>query len=310
MTEHCPRLIEVALPIREISAESVRDKNIHHAHISHLHIWWARRPLAACRAVVFASLVPDPDDPRCPEEFRSAVHRWLKQRVPSSLRCYRRGRNIIQDDDPYRPYDEIPDTPRNRLLTFIAKWSPEALKFDRGKTPTAPKPPQLLDDRSLVKWETCDPENPQGREVLWIARDLIRVAQNGRFPTVVDPFAGGGAIPLEVGRLGCEAVANDYNPVAHLVLRASCEFPQKYGKPGWRKVVHEEFGKQIEREAEVPNVLVHDIERWAKWILEMAALSSRTCGRGRSPARTPHAAPRFLCCEACSCAVAQEIRSH
>ena len=62
----CPRLIEVALPIREISAESVRDKSLRHGHISTLHLWWARRPLAASRAIVFASLVPDPDDPTCP----------------------------------------------------------------------------------------------------------------------------------------------------------------------------------------------------------------------------------------------------
>ena len=59
----CPRLIEVALPIREISAESVRDKSLRHGHISTLHLWWARRPLAASRAIVFASLVPDPDNP-------------------------------------------------------------------------------------------------------------------------------------------------------------------------------------------------------------------------------------------------------
>jgi len=59
----CPRLIEVALPIREISAESVRDKSLRHGHISTLHLWWARRPLAASRGIVFASLVPDPDDP-------------------------------------------------------------------------------------------------------------------------------------------------------------------------------------------------------------------------------------------------------
>src|SRR5512136_1509220 len=127
---NCPRLIEVALPIREISAESVRDKNIHHAHISHLHLWWARRPLAASRAVVFASLVPDPDDPQCPKDFRNAVERLLKTHVPSLLRSYRRGRDVVADADPYRPYEEIPDTLRSRLITFIAKWSSEALAFE------------------------------------------------------------------------------------------------------------------------------------------------------------------------------------
>ena len=270
MNEHCPRLIEVALPIREISAESVRDKNIHHAHISHLHIWWARRPLAASRAVVFASLVPDPDNPRCPEEFRRSVERHLKTHVPNALKHYMRGREIRPDGDPYRPYDGIPDTPRNRLLAFIAKWSPETLAFESGKSAKEPKPAELLDDRSLVKWETSDPENPHGREILRIARELVKVAHGGKQPTVLDPFAGGGAIPLEAARLGCQAIANDYNPVAYLILRATCEFPQKYGKPAKRKIVREEFGRKTEHEEEVPNVLVHDLEKWANWILDRA----------------------------------------
>lgn len=227
----CPRLIEVALPIREISAESVRDKSLRHGHISTLHLWWARRPLAASRAVVFASLVPDPDDPACPAGFRDAVIRLLRDDLPLALKSYWRGRRKIADSDPYRPYDskEIPDTPRNRLLTFIAKWSPEWLAFERGESPKQPPPAEMLDDRSLVKWETSDPANQQGRAVLGIARELVRLANGGEVPVVLDPFAGGGAIPLEAGRLGCQPIANDYNPVAYLILRATCEFPQKYG---------------------------------------------------------------------------------
>ncbi|MBM4038869.1 MAG: DUF1156 domain-containing protein [Planctomycetes bacterium] len=259
----CPRLIEVALPIREISAESVRDKNIHHAHISHLHIWWARRPLAACRAIVFASIVPDPDDPGCPADFRSLVLKHLKDDVPQALRGYQRGRKYVKDADPYRPYDGIPDTPRNRLLTFIAKWSPEWLDFEKGKRPKQPPPKEMLDDRSLVKWETSDPENERGRVILGIARDLVRAARGGETPSLLDPFAGGGAIPLEATRLGCRAIANDYNPVAHLILRATCEFPQKYGKRGVRK---DDFGRDVQ----VPNVLAYDVEHWAKWILGRA----------------------------------------
>jgi len=264
----CPRLIEVALPIREISAESVRDKGIPQGHISRLHKWWARRPLAVSRAVVFASLVPDPDDPRCPTDFRAAVERHLKRHVPAELKHYRRGRESRRDEDPYRPYEGMADTLRNRLLIFIAKWSPESLAFEAGKRKNAAVPKELLDDRSLVKWETSDPENTQGHEVLRIARELVKIAHGGEVPTVLDPFAGGGAIPLEAGRLGCQAIANDYNPVANLILRATCEFPQKYGKPGKRKALIEEFGKKVEREVQVPNVLVHDFERWANWVLE------------------------------------------
>ena len=264
----CSRLIEVALPVREISAESVRDKNIHHAHISHLHIWWARRPLAASRAVVFASLVPDPDDPHCPTGFRDAVERNLITQVPKLLKFYRRGREHRRDEDPYRPYDGVDDTLRNRLLMFIAKWSPESLEFEAGARNSAAAPKELLDDRSLVKWETTAPENVQGREILRIARELVRIANGGDAPTVLDPFAGGGAIPLEAGRLGSRAIANDYNPVAYLILRATCEWPQKYGKPGERLVTAEEFGKKVERQTHVPNVLVHDVEYWANWVLK------------------------------------------
>lgn len=264
----CPRLIEVALPVREISAESVREKNISRAHISRLHIWWARRPLATSRAVVFASLVPDPDDPRCPADFRAAVKRYLEEQVPESLKHYRRGREHRHDEDPWRPYDGVEDTPRNRLLMFIARWSPESLAFEAGEHQRAAVPKELIDDRSLVKWETSDPDSVQGREVLRIARELVRVAHGGAVPTVLDPFAGGGAIPLEAGRLGCRAIANDYNPVAHLILRATCEWPQKYGKSGTRTVTVGEFGKEVEQEVQIPNVLVHDFAKWANWILK------------------------------------------
>ena len=71
------RLIEVALPLKEVSEQSAREKSIRHGHISTLHIWWARRPLAACRAAVFASLIPDPDDPECPDHFRTLVMETL-----------------------------------------------------------------------------------------------------------------------------------------------------------------------------------------------------------------------------------------
>lgn len=112
------KLIEVALPIKEISAESVRDKSIRHGHISTLHLWWARRPLPVCRAVVFASLVPDPLDPNCPKVFKDAVELLLgKKNNPG---------------DPYTTYADIPWTSvfdpmennlRNRLQMFIGKFT-------------------------------------------------------------------------------------------------------------------------------------------------------------------------------------------
>lgn len=220
--------------------------------------------------MVFASVVPDPDDPRCPTVFRKAVEQYLKSHVPAELTHYFRGRQVIRDPDPYKPCDGIADTLRNRLLAFIAKWSPEQVAFELGKSGTSPKPANLLDDRSLIKWETTDPTNPQGRAILRTARNLVLAAYDGKSPVVLDPFSGGGAIPLEAARLGCQAIANDYNPVAYLILRATCELPQRYGRPGKRRTVVEQMGQKVEQEVDVPNVLAHDIERWAGEMLERA----------------------------------------
>ena len=108
------RLIEVAMPIKEISAESQRDKSIRHGHISTLHLWWARRPLPACRAVIFGSLVPDPLDENCPNAFKDAIDA------------------LLMKDSRYKPYADIPytaaldpmeDNRRNRLIMFIGKFT-------------------------------------------------------------------------------------------------------------------------------------------------------------------------------------------
>ncbi|NCU04696.1 MAG: DUF1156 domain-containing protein [Chitinophagaceae bacterium] len=268
------KLIEVALPIKEISAESVRDKSIRHGHISTLHLWWARRPLPVCRAVVFASLVPDPLDENCPQAFKDAVETVLGKNG-----------NI---GDPYKPYDDIPytvavdkmeDNLRNRLLMFIGKYSNEFSANEKaGKTTASGK---QLSDASLIKWDNKNNEEiiNKARKLIWVAhntssgetatklladfdaaykairdtedelysivdrhvatkeiatketalRDAIEAFLD-RMPKVFDPFAGGGAIPLEAARLGCRTFGNDINPVAHIIQKGSLEFPQKFGK--------------------------------------------------------------------------------
>jgi adenine-specific DNA methylase len=191
------RLIEVALPLKEVSEQSAREKSIRHGHISTLHIWWARRPLAACRAAVFASLIPDPNDPECPEDFRKLVMDLLKS-------------------ERFRPSSETngqkpEDTPRNRCLEFI---------------------------KHLVKWENSN--NPEfiepARKLIGAAHNFLHPGAEGDAPKVLDPFAGGGAIPLEALRLGCEAHAIDLNPVAHLIELCTLVYPQKYGQPDSRSV--------------------------------------------------------------------------
>lgn len=322
------KLIEVALPIKEISAESVRDKTIHHGHISTLHPWWARRPLPVSRAIVFASLVPDPLDENCPEAFQWAIHQLLCTGYANM--AYRPYKDI-----PYTSIvDEMEDNWRNRLMMFIGKFSDTCqANMIAGKATT---PKDQLSDWSLIKWE-----NKNNPKILRIARELIFVAyQSDRrpeatweqlhaefnqlyeaipkaekalyemkdrhietaevkqreaplqaaidafqneMPSVFDPFAGGGAIPLEAARLGCRSFGNDINPVAHIIERGSAEFPQKYGKP----IVYskEEFEKIYGKEGvemaqddehditfdgkfyHIPNRLAFDVEYYAKKIL-------------------------------------------
>lgn len=190
------RLIEVALPLKEVSEQSAREKSIRHGHISTLHIWWARRPLAACRAIVFASLIPDPDDPECPDEFRSLVIEILSR-------------------NEFKPKDgngsSVEDTPRNRCLEFI---------------------------KYLVRWENSNkPEYIEpARKLIAAAHKFLHPDSDSDAPKVLDPFAGGGAIPLEALRLGCEAHAIDLNPVAHLIELCTLVYPQKYGQPDSRRV--------------------------------------------------------------------------
>ena len=169
------KLIEVALPLDAINKASAREKSIRHGHPSTLHLWWARRPLAAARAVIFASLVDDPDHPQAHPDF---VKRC--RQLPGD------GPNVAHAGD----------TPRMRLFDFIER---------------------------LVTWENTTDEN-----IMSTARALVRIACHGEPPALLDPFAGGGSIPLEAQRLGLEAHASDLNPVAVMINKAMIEIPPRF----------------------------------------------------------------------------------
>lgn len=155
------KLIEVALPLEKINAESAREKSIRHGHPSTLHLWWARRPLAAARAVIWSSLVDDPSSH--PEKF---------------------------------PTEEDQSKERQRLF-------------------------KILED--LVVWE-----NSNNEDVLNAAKEEILKSTDNNPPALLDPFAGGGAIPLEAQRLGLEAHAHDLNPVAVTINKAMIEIPPRF----------------------------------------------------------------------------------
>ena len=182
------RIIEVAMPLTMISKHSAREKSIRHGHLSTLHIWWARRPLAACRAAIFAALVPEPEDPAAAQKLQN-------------------------------------------FIAALANWD------------------HSIDSNGAVGGK-------EAHHFIRDARAYIKQAFPDRAPRVLDPFSGGGAIPLEALRLGCETYAFDLNPVAHIIQLATLVYPQQYAhRPGTH--------------GEKPGAtLIADVQRWGNWVLE------------------------------------------
>ena len=199
MTYH-KKLIEVALPLDDINREAAREKSIRHGHPSTLHLWWARRPLAACRAVLFSSLV---DDPSSREDLTEAEQ----------------------------------EHERERLFNLI---------------------------REMVKWENIDNEY-----ILEKARAEILKSTNGNPPPVLDPFCGGGSIPLEAQRLGLEAHGSDLNPVAVLITKAMIEIPPRFtGQPPLNPKARNTMS-QGERWKGVAG-LAEDVRYYGEWMRDEA----------------------------------------
>ena len=196
------KLIEVALPLEAINRESAREKSIRHGHPSTLHLWWARRPLAACRAVLFSSIVDDPSSR--PDLF---------------------------------PTEEEQEAERQRLFGIIER---------------------------LVKWE-----NTTNEDVLNEARAEIMKATDGKPPPVLDPFCGGGSIPLEAQRLGLEAHASDLNPVAVLITKALIEIPPKFaGQPPVNPEARAKLGHGATWKG--AQGLAEDVRYYGKWMRDRA----------------------------------------
>lgn len=196
------KLIEVALPLEAINAESAREKSIRFGHPSTLHLWWARRPLATARAVIWASLVDDPSS-----------HPELYPDAESQQRA------------------------REALFGILSK---------------------------LVKWE-----NSNDMSVLNAAKDEIRKTIGENLPILLDPFAGGGAIPFEAQRLGLEAHAHDLNPVAVMINKAMIEIPPKFAG---QKPVNRSWRSQVGGEADVKGSagLAEDVRYYGEWMKQEA----------------------------------------
>jgi putative DNA methylase len=189
-----PRLIERAFPLKQASLDSVHEKNVRHGHISTLHIWPARRPLAACRAALIATLLPDSGTP---EERRKL--------------CERIGGKVVEKIEKKK-------MPNGRTVERIKEETKGGILHWLGSEPTSGGKKKQEEYRLKAK--------VYEEELEWF-RQEIRKAYGGRAPRVLDPFAGGGAIPLEAMRLGCEVTAVDINPVAWFILKCTLEYPQK-----------------------------------------------------------------------------------
>lgn len=169
------RLIEVAFPLKQTSIDSVHEKNVRHGHIASLHLWPARRPLAASRAALIATLLPDAGD----KQSRDEVLRRLGGTLNKTLKKKRMPNGRIEE---------------------IEAWETDGGVLSWGQESSA--------------------------DLTWF-KEEIRKAYGGRAPRVLDPFAGGGAIPLEAMRLGCDVTAVDINPVAWFILKCTLEYPNK-----------------------------------------------------------------------------------
>ncbi|MCK4788472.1 MAG: DUF1156 domain-containing protein, partial [Desulfobacteraceae bacterium] len=216
------RLIEVDLPIKRISAHARREKSIRHGHICTLHIWWARRPLAACRAVICASLWPDPVNELCPGEFRKTARelmtKWAKDHLKLiSEESSRRFIAISKDDSKLNDNVEL----RKALLDFIADFA----NWDNSNNEEYIKTSQILTKTAHVSL---------GGEI-----DTL--------PLVVDSFAGGGAIPLEALRTGANAFASDLNPIPVLLNKIQLEYIPKYGRNLSAEI--QKWGQWIKKQA-------------------------------------------------------------
>ncbi|MFZ4778145.1 MAG: DUF1156 domain-containing protein [Terrimicrobiaceae bacterium] len=227
MTTYPKRLIEVDLPIKQISEFARAENNIRHGHFKTLHMWWARRPLAACRAVLCALLWPDPADERCPSDFRvfaaNAMFRWAREQMGLHTTDSARNFAVVRQHTSAWALANHPTTLRRALLDFLADFS----DWERSSNSDF-----LSVARELVRVAHNSLEKKAAVENLewpgegkWAATlsQICRDAAASPAPSVFDPFAGGGSIPLEALRLGAESFASDLNPVAVLLNRMVLE---------------------------------------------------------------------------------------
>jgi putative DNA methylase len=261
------KLIEVALPLEAINQASAREKSIRHGHPSTLHLWWARRPLAAARAVIFAQMVDDPSayvdtlraDPKLKRQAETALKARLKLwEEARELAAKSKGSNLAVPEPGPKPTldDMLADLERQRLFRII-----EDLVL--WENTTNERVLQAGRDEIWTSWRRACTENadhPRAKELF----------DRKKLPAFHDPFAGGGALPLEAQRLGLESYASDLNPVAVLINKAMIEIPPKFaGKPPVNPEARKEKSL-IARQWKGAQSLAEDVRYYGQWMRDEA----------------------------------------
>ena len=261
------KLIEVALPLVAINVASAREKSIRHGHPSTLHLWWARRPLAAARAVIFAQMVDDPsayvDVLRADPKLRRKAETALKAR----LKLWEEARTLAQqakaaglavvEPGPEPTLDEmLTDEERQRLFRIIE----ELVLWENTTNETVL---QAARDEIWQSWRrTCaeNADHPRAKELF----------DRHKLPGFHDPFAGGGALPLEAQRLGLESYASDLNPVAVLINKAMIEIPPKFaGQPPVNPTARQDKGAKLQTWRGAQG-LAEDVRYYGQWMRDEA----------------------------------------
>ena len=263
----CKKLIEVALPLEAINTACAREKSIHHGHPSTLHLWWARRPLAAARAVIFAQMVDDPSAyveelkgdsklRRKAEGILKARHKIWVQTVATAGLAKKAGINAPEPGSEPTLDAILAEQERERLFRIIE----ELVLWENTTNETVL---QAARDEIWQSWRRACAENadhPRAKELF----------DRHKLPAFHDPFAGGGALPLEAQRLGLESYASDLNPVAVLINKAMIEIPPKFaGKPPVNPDARKEKSL-IAREWKGAQGLAEDVRYYGQWMRDKA----------------------------------------
>lgn len=262
------KLIEVALPLEAINKASAKEKSIRHGHPSTLHLWWARRPLAAARAVIFAQMVDDPSayvdvlraDPKLHRKAESVLKARLKLwEEARALSEKAKGSGLqVPEPGPAPTLDDmLADQERQRLFRII-----EDLVLWQNTTNETVL--QAARDEIWQSWRRACAENaghPRAKELF----------DRKKLPAFHDPFAGGGALPLEAQRLGLESYASDLNPVAVLINRAMIEIPPKFAdRPPVNPEARAEFARSGAWHGKGAAGLADDVRYYGQWMREEA----------------------------------------